>query len=170
MSTSVSFPIAATVFVFPGSIEAPAGVFLAAGTIHFIEIQPDSAAAMLVEAFDAHDANGAPIGSTSRARYEIDVTGLAGLRNTTPNRFECYGTALGGGAAVGNYNRLFAATLKAGTDSQTWQLDTTFMNGMIVRVTPSAAVGGAPFITCAYTPRILGSERRKAKAKSWVTP
>lgn len=167
MSTSIAFPISNPLYAFPGSIEGPDGVFLASGIVERVTIQPDASQDMVVELFDAHDEHGVGIGSTNRARYEVDVTGLDGLLNTTPNRYECYGTGIVN-FVVGAHNRKWAATLQSGSDSQTWEIGALCTHGMILRVTPAGAPAAGLHVSVQYCPRELGARRRKAKTQNWM--
>jgi hypothetical protein len=164
-TTSVVFPLAAaatSVIVLPGSSEAAAGAFVASGWLERLYVDNPVAQSLFIEVFDAHDAAGVPLYSTNRRRFEVDVTGLSGVRGTTPDRVECYGSALAN-VTVPATSRL-AAFRVAGTTQQDIDLETcpiTCEYGIIIVVTPSAAIGsGGSNLTVGYRVKASGSWRR----------
>lgn len=166
---AVTFPIAAATsaayLAFPGGMEADAGVFAASGRIEAVAIRADTAAALLVEFFDAHNNVGLGVGSTNRAPYEIDITIGGALMGSTPNRFEVYGSAIAN-FTLGDFNKKGELRIQANTPTVDIALPMWFRFGMIVRVTPSAATAAATSVSVSYEPLELGSHRRKEKLRN----
>lgn len=121
---------------------------------------------LAIDVHSTEDPNGRALGSTGLPAYEIQATGLAGLRGTTPNRVECYATALVG-ITLDSTNRKWAASTRPNAPSEVMEVGARFDHGAIIRLTPAGAPTAAvSALTVVYQPIVHGMVRRKARAQN----
>lgn len=167
---NVTFPLAAggagVIILFPGGSENATadGVWVASGCISSIAVEGATTPELLIQVFDARDATGAAFQSANKQRYEVELTGLAGVRGTTPNRFEVYATALVGGPALSTHNDIYRIQVPAATSLAVTSLNLDCETGMVIQVTTGAAITGTASLSVSYESKDLGAFRKRRAA------